>query len=99
MAIKVRPLGEKVLVKRDEAKDVTDSGIVLPESAKDTPKTGTIQAVGEGKLNEKSGDRTALSVKKGDRILFSSYSGTEVKLDDVEMLLMNESEILAVLED
>jgi len=99
MATKVRPLGEKVLVKRDEAKDVTDSGIVLPESAKDTPKTGVIQAVGEGKFNEKSGDRTPLAVKKGDRVLFSSYAGTEVKLDGTEMLLMNESEIFAILED
>ena len=99
MAVKVRPLGDKVLVKRDEAKQVTDSGIVLPESAKDTPKTGTIQAIGEGKLNEKTGDRCPLTVKKGDRVLFSSYAGTEVKLDETEMLLMNESEILAILED
>ena len=99
MAINVKPLGDKVLVKRDEAKAVTDSGIVLPESAKDTPKTGVIQAVGEGRFNEKTGDRQKLSVKKGDRILFSSYAGTEVKLDDKEMLLMTESEILAILED
>ncbi len=99
MATKVRPLGEKVLVKRDEAKNITDSGIVLPESAKDTPKTGTIQAVGEGRLNESNGDRTPLTVKNGDRILFSSYAGTEVKLDGLEYLLMSESEILAVIED
>jgi len=99
MAVKVRPLGDKVLVKRDEAQEKTESGIVLPESAKDTPKTGVIQAIGEGRLNDKTGERNPMTVKKGDRILFSSYAGTEVKLDDAEMLLMNESEILAILED
>lgn len=99
MVTKVRPLGDKVLVKRDEAKAVTDSGIVLPESAKDSPKTGIIQSVGEGKFNDKSGDRTLPAVKKGDRVLFSSYAGTEVKFDGIEMLLMSESEIYAILED
>ncbi len=99
MATKVRPLGDKVLVKRDQAKTVTDSGIVLPESAKDTPKTGVIQSVGEGKFNDKSGDFTPPAVKKGDRVLFSSYAGTEVKFDGIEMILMAESEIFAILED
>lgn len=95
---KITPLGDKIIITRDEADAVTDSGIVLPESAKDTPKTGVIQAVGEGKLNTETGDRIPLTVKKGDRVIFSSYAGTEIKLDADEFLIMSEGDILAVID-
>lgn len=96
--IKVRPLGDKVIVRRDEAVDRTESGIYLPESAKDTPKSGVIEAVGNGTLNTDTGDRTPLTVKAGDRVIFSSYAGTEVKLDDDNFLIMSESDILAIVD-
>lgn len=95
---KLRPLGDKVLVRRDDAEDRTASGIYLPEQAKDKPKTGTIMAVGDGALNAKTGDRVPLTVKKGDRVIFSSYAGSEVKLDGDELLIMSEDEILAILD-
>jgi len=99
MATKVKPLGDKILVKRDEAETKTSSGIFLPETAKDKPKTGVIQAVGSGALNTDTGARIPLSVKKGDRVIFSSYAGTEVKLDKDTLLIMSEDDILAVVED
>lgn len=99
MATKVKPLGDKILVKRDEAETKTSSGIYLPETAKDKPKTGVIQAVGTGALNTDTGERIPLSVKKGDRVIFSSYAGTEVKLDKDTLLIMSEDDILAVVED
>jgi chaperonin GroES len=95
--LSVRPLHDKVLVRRDEASGKTDSGIYLPESSKDKPKTGIIEAVGDGELNTTTGERTPLTVKAGDRVIFSSYSGTEVKIDGEELLIMSESEILAVI--
>ncbi len=95
--LKIRPLGEKVLVKRLEAEDKTAGGIVLPDTAKEKPKRGTIQAVGDGKLLD-SGKRSALQVKKGDQVLFSSYAGTEIKVDGEEYLIMDEGDILAVVE-
>jgi len=94
----VRPLHDKILVKRDEAQSKTESGLYLPESSKDKPKTGTIQAVGTGALNTDTGERIPLSVKKGDRVIFSSYSGTEVKLDGQDLLIMSEDDILAVVD-
>jgi len=96
--IKIRPLGDRVLVQRDEAEDRTESGIYLPEQAKDTPKTGTVLAVGDGALNTETGERTPLDVKKGDRVLFTSYAGTEVKADGEEYLMLSESDILAIVE-
>lgn len=98
MATKVKPLGDKVLIKRDVAEDKTESGLYLPEQAKDTPRTGTIQAVGDGALNHDTGDRIALSVKKGDKVIFSSYAGTEVKIGKDDLLIMSESDILAVVD-
>lgn len=98
MAMKVRPLGDKILVKRDEAGDKTESGIYLPESAKDKPKTGTVQAVGTGALNTETGERIPLTLKKGDKVLFSSYAGTEVKIDKDTLLIMAEADILAVID-
>lgn len=94
----VRPLHDKILVKRDEAETKTASGIFLPETSKDKPKTGTIEAVGDGALNTDTGERIPLSVKKGDRVIFSSYSGTEIKLNDQELLIMSEDDILAVID-
>ncbi len=95
----IRPLHDKILVRRDEAQSKTDTGIYLPESSKDKPKTGTIAAVGTGALNTETGARIPLSVRKGDRVIFSSYSGTEVKLNDEELLIMSEDDILAVIDD
>lgn len=94
----VRPLGDKILVRRDEAATKTESGIFLPESSKDKPKTGIVEAVGTGALNTDTGERIPLSIKKGDRIIFSSYSGTEVKLNDQELLIMSEDDVLAVID-
>ena len=95
--LKVRPMGDKVLIKRIEAEAVTAGGIVLPESAKEKPKRGRVQAVGDGKLLD-TGERAKLTVKKGDEVLFTSYAGTEIKLDGDEFIIMDESDILAVLE-
>lgn len=94
----IRPLGDKILVRRDEAQSKTESGIYLPESSKDRPKTGVIEAVGTGALNTDTGERIPLSVKKGDKVIFSSYAGTEVKLDGEELLIMSEEDILAVID-
>ncbi|MBM4053551.1 MAG: co-chaperone GroES [Planctomycetes bacterium] len=92
----VKPLGEKILIKRLEAETKTAGGILLPETAKEKPKKGTIVALGDGKLLE-NGGRAKFQVKTGDTVLFSSYGGTEVKIDDEEYLLMSEDDILAVI--
>jgi len=96
-APKIRPLGGKVLVKRLEAEEKTRGGIVLPDTAKEKPQKGTVLAVGDGKLLD-DGTRAVFQVKKGDRVLFTSYAGTEIKIDGEEYLLMDESDILAVLD-
>ena len=95
--VKIRPLGDTVLVKRIEAEAVTAGGIVLPDSAKEKPKRGRIQAVGDGKLLD-TGERAKLQVKKGDEVLFTSYAGTEVKVSGEELIIMDESDILAILD-
>lgn len=94
--LKVRPLGDKVLVKRVEAESKTAGGIVLPDTAKEKPKRGIVQAVGDGKLLE-NGERSKMQLNKGDEVLFSSYAGTEIKIDGEEYLIVEESEVLAVL--
>ncbi|MEM1330903.1 MAG: co-chaperone GroES [Planctomycetota bacterium] len=96
--VDIRPLHDKILVRRDEAEDRTESGLYLPESSKDKPKTGIIEAVGDGKLNTETGDRTPLAVSKGDRVIFASYAGTEVKLGDDSVLIMSEDEVLAIVD-
>jgi chaperonin GroES len=96
-APKIRPLGEKVLIKRMEAEEKTKGGIVLPDAAKEKPQKGTVLAVGDGKLL-KDGKRAALQVKVGDNVLFSSYAGTEVKIGGEQYMLMDEGDILAVLD-
>lgn len=94
--LKIRPLGDKVLVKRVEAESTTAGGIVLPDSAKEKPKRGIVQALGDGRLLD-SGERSKLQVAKGDEVLFSSYAGTEIKVDGQELLILDESDILAII--
>ena len=94
---KLRPLGDKILVKRLEAESKTKSGIVLPDTAKDKPARGKIIAIGDGRLL-KDGTRAPLQVKVGNRVLFSSYAGDTFKLGERELLLMREEDILAVIE-
>jgi len=91
-----RPLHDRVLVRRIEAEEKTAGGIIIPDSAKEKPSEGEIVAVGEGARNE-GGDRVALDVKAGDRILFGKWSGTEVKLDGEDLLIMKESDIMGIL--
>ena len=95
-APKIRPLGEKVLIKRLEAEEKTKGGIVLPDTAKEKPQKGTVLAVGDGKLLD-DGTRGGFQVKKGDKVLFASYAGTEIKIAGEEYMLMDESDILAIL--
>jgi chaperonin GroES len=94
---KLRPLGGNILVKRVEAETKTKSGIVLPDSAKEKPKRGKVLAIGDGKRME-SGERAPFTVKKGDEVLFTSYAGTELKIDGEEVLIMSEEDVLAVVE-
>jgi len=93
----VVPLNDKILVKRLEAESTTAGGIVLPDSAKEKPRQGKIESLGEGKRLE-SGKRAPFQVKVGDRVLFTSYAGTEVNVDGEERLIMTEDDILAVVE-
>lgn len=97
MAINVRPLNDKILLKRSEAESTTKSGIVLPESAKEKPKRGKVMAIGDGKLLD-SGERAKFQVKKGDEVIFASYAGTEIKVDGEELLILSEDEVLAVVD-
>jgi chaperonin GroES len=93
----IRPLGDRVLVKRLEAEEKTAGGIVLPDTAKEKPKQGKVIAVGEGRTLE-SGETAPIQVKKGNVVLFGSFAGTEVKVDGEEYLLMPESDILAIID-
>jgi chaperonin GroES len=95
--MKIRPLADKVIVERIEAENKTAGGIVLPDSAKEKPQRGKVISVGEGKLLD-DGSRSKMQVKKGDEVLFTSYAGTEVKLDGKEYVIMDESDIMAVIE-
>lgn len=95
--MKIRPLNDRLLVKRLEEEEKTAGGIIIPDSAKEKPAEGQVVAVGPGKLNDK-GDRVALQVKEGDRVLFSKYGGTDVKLDGEDYLIMREDDILGVIE-
>jgi chaperonin GroES len=93
----IKPIGDKILVKRVEAEETTAGGIVLPDTAKEKPKEGEIIALGEGKQLE-SGERADFQVEVGDRVIFASYAGTEVTVEREEYLLMSEDDILAVIE-
>ena len=94
--MKIRPLADKVLVERLEAESVTTGGIVLPESAKEKPQRGKVISVGDGKLLD-DGTHGKMSVKKGDEVLFTSYAGTDIKIDGKEYLIMDENGIMAII--
>lgn len=96
--MKVKPLGDKVLVKRVEVASRTDSGLYLPDTAAEKPQQAKVIEVGEGKVSEKTGQRKAIGVKKGETILLSKWGGTEIKIKGEELLIINEDDILAVVE-
>jgi chaperonin GroES len=96
-AIKIQPLGDRVVVEREESEERTAGGIVLPDSAKDKPSRGKVIAVGDGRLLD-DGSRSKLQVKVGDKVLFTSYAPEAIKINDDELLLMREEDILAVIE-
>jgi chaperonin GroES len=95
--MKLRPLADRVVVKRIEEEEVKKGGIIIPDTAKEKPQKGEIIAVGPGRLDEK-GNRVPLEVKVGDKVLFSKYAGTEVKIGDEELLVMREDDILCIVE-
>ena len=94
---KIRPLGEKILIKRVEAESKTKSGIVLPDSAKEKPRRGKILSVGDGKRLD-NGEKAPVELKKGDEVIFSSYAGTEIKIDGEELMIMSVDDVLCVIE-
>ena len=95
--MKVRPLHDRILVKREEEEESRSGSIIIPDSAKEKPQRGKVVSAGNGKVAE-DGKRIPLDVKSGDRILFGKYSGSEVKIDDKEYLIMREDDVLAILE-
>ena len=95
--MKIRPLNDRLLVKRLKEEEKTAGGIIIPDSAKEKPAEGEVIAVGPGKTNDK-GERVALQVKSGDRVLFSKYGGTDVKLDGDDFLIMREDDVLGIIE-
>lgn len=95
--MKIRPLADRILVKRVEEEEVVKGGIIIPDTAKEKPQEGKVVAVGPGRRSE-DGKRISMEVKKGDRILMGKYAGTEVKIDGVEHLIMREDDVLAVIE-
>ena len=95
--MKIRPLNDRVLVKRLAEEEVTKGGIIIPDSAKEKPAEGEIVAVGSGKLNDK-GERVPVDLKAGDKVLFSKYGGTEVKIDGIDYLIMRQDDVLGVVE-
>ena len=96
MAIGLRPLGDRVVIKPLEREEVTKSGLVLPDTAKEKPQQGEILAVGPGKVLD-SGERINLDLKEGDRVLFAKYAGTEFKHEDTELMILSEKDVLAVM--
>ena len=95
--MKIRPLHDRILVKRVDEEEKTKGGIIIPDTAKEKPQEGKVIAVGKGKVDD-DGDVTPLDVKKGDRILFSKYAGTEVNIEGVEHLIIREDDVLGILE-
>jgi chaperonin GroES len=95
--MKIRPLHDRILVRREEEKETKKRGIIIPDTAKEKPQEGTVIAVGNGKVME-DGKKVSLDVKAHDRILFGKYSGSEVKIDDEDYLIMKEEDVLAILE-
>ena len=96
--MKVKPLGDKILVQRAVAESKTESGIYIPESAKDKPSEGKIIALGNGNLNKDTGEYLPFTVKKGDNVLFSSYAGSEIKIDNEDFLIMTEADVLGIID-
>ncbi|MGB7343075.1 MAG: co-chaperone GroES [Pirellulaceae bacterium] len=95
--VRLQPMGERIVVQREESETTTAGGIVLPDSAKEKPARGTVVAIGSGKILD-DGTRSVSQLKEGDNVLFTSYAGETVEIDDVEYLLMREEDVLAVLE-
>ena len=95
--MKIRPLHDRILVKREEEKEVKKGGIIIPDTAKEKPQEGKVIAVGNGKVTE-DGKKIPLDVKAGDKILFGKYSGSEVKVEDEEYLILREEDVLAIIE-
>ena len=93
--LNIRPLGDKVIVKRVDAEEKTAGGIVIPDSAKEKPKRGIILAIGNGRLLD-DGTRSKMQVKKSDEVMFTSYAGTEIKVDGEDYMIMDESDILGI---
>ena len=94
MAIKLQPLGDRVVVQPSEEEEITKGGIILPDTVKEKPQRGVIIAIGPGRLDEE-GKRIPMEVKKGDKVIYSKYAGSEIKQDDKEVLILRESDILA----
>jgi len=94
-ATKLRPLGDRVVVKPSEREEMTKSGIVLPDTAKEKPQEGTIVAAGPGRILD-DGKREAMDIKKGDKVLYAKYAGTEFKIDGDELLIVSQKDILAI---
>ncbi len=97
MSVKVRPLYDRILVKRVELREQVRGGIIIPDTAKEKPQEAEVIAVGDGKYNDE-GKRIKLDVKKGDKVLIGKYSGTDIKLDEVEYTILREDEVLAIVE-
>ena len=95
---KLRPLGDRVMIQPTPREEMTKSGIVLPDTAKEKPQEGTILAVGPGRILD-DGKRESIDVKKGDSVLYAKYAGTEFKIDDEELLIVSQKDILAIVED
>ena len=96
--LKLKPLGSRVVIKALEREEMTKSGLVLPDTAKEKPQEGKVLSVGPGDRNDKTGERVPVELKVGDRVLFQKYAGTEFKLDDEELLILSEKDVLAVIE-
>lgn len=97
MSISLKPLGNRVVVEPIEQEDITAGGIVLPETAKEKPQKGLVLAIGPGERND-AGERMPLDVKEGDTVLFAKYAGTEIKIDGKKVLILKESDILAIVD-
>ena len=95
--MKIRPLQDRIIVKREDGEETTSGGIIIPDTAKEKPQEGKVIAVGNGKVND-DGKVQPLDVKKGDKILFSKYAGTEINIDGVEHLIIREDDVLGVVE-
>ena len=99
LKLKLKPLGSRVVVKALEREEMTKSGIVLPDTAKEKPQEGKVLAVGPGDRHPDTGQRIPVELKEGDRVLFQKYAGTEFKLDDEELLILSEKDVLATLQN